>query len=160
MSLLIVLQSVCTGAVYGDDLVITLRDGSRHVFPTGEIESISFARNGTGQSTPMEALQSILRAINSSRPEGAFEYLGHSDGSGPLSEGEKALGEASRTGRMYRELLELKSIEFTFGDLIVDSESEGIWHVVPAEPKEKSWIVYFAFLEHDGMWYLCDVDKD
>ena len=57
-------------------------------------------------------------------------------------------------------VMQLKDMEFSFGEEIVDLESEGEWHVIPAEPRGESWTIYFAFLMNDGKWYLCDMDED
>lgn len=146
---------------FSKDLIITLKDGTKHVFSVDDIESISFTphaadTDNSGQSTPMEALKSIISAINSDQPESVLNFLGHSDGSGPLSDQEKSTGR----NRDIRDLTQLKDMEFSFGEEIVDRESEGEWHVIPAEPRGKSWIIYFAFLKHEGKWYLCDMDED
>ena len=151
--LVLCLVSLAPGLGFGKDLIITLKDGTQHVFSIDEIEKISF---GPAQSTPLEALKSILHAINSDKPETVLSFLGHSDGSGPLSEEEKS----SSRDRDMRDLVQLKGMEFEFGEEIVDRESEGEWHVIPAEPRGESWTIYFAFLRHDGKWYLCDMDED
>ena len=153
--------SLAPGIGFGKDLIITLIDGTQHVFPIDEVESISFGpdaadTDNSAQSTPLEALKSILHAINSDKPETVLSFLGHSDGSGPLSEEEKS----SSRDRDMRDLVQLKGMEFEFGEEIVDRESEGEWHVIPAEPRGESWTIYFAFLRHDGKWYLCDMDED
>ena len=154
-------MSLAPGLGFGTNLIVTLKDGTQHIFSIDEINSISFApdaaeTDNSGQSTPMEALKSILRAINSDQPETVLNFLGHSDGSGPLSGQEKS----SSRDRDIRDLMQLKDMEFSFGEEIVDLESEGEWHVIPAEPRGESWTIYFAFLMNDGKWYLCDMDED
>lgn len=144
-----------------DVIVITLKDGTVHIYSVDEVESITFQADAEAatmdvlsQGSPHLALRSIIGLINSDNPEAVLDYIGHPDGSGPLTSEDKE----SRRNPILRDLMELAEYEFSIGDVFIERESEGDWHVIPAEISGESETLYFAFLEHNGKWYLCDID--